>query len=208
VKHNGGVNEGYAERAIAVTRALLSLIFGHTAAEQRERTFVLENDRQRISSVSPVLEMHVGPEEFQFLPDGVLEDISKKIKFLKADQKQRFEIALTFVNRAINELDQVVRFSNLWMALEASTGGKPDRSLKRLQGSQNLSGVLLSLNNVRNELFHKGAKRQIPQKVERILFLAIFSEILSQTGVGEAKISALYSVISGQLGEDDLAALS
>lgn len=207
LKAGDGVNEGDAERAIAVARAFLALTFGHTSVEERTIIFVLETDQQKISAASPVLEMHLAAQDFRFLPDQILYQLADRSEYLSTLAKERIALAMTFASRAVNELDQVIRFSHLWMALEVSTGGKPARSLKRLQGSQTLTGVLKALEATRNELFHKGIRRQIPQMVERIMFLAIAAEFLSLTGATDSEIHDLYIGLSNALSEQDLEAL-
>ena len=188
----GAQNEEYIIRRTEFTRGIFTALFGHTGMLELmfEQRYELDKPDQ-VSSVSPVVENHILPDHWRAFNKESLMTLKENAINLEHDLKNRFESSLSFIGRTVNELDSVIRFSHIWIALEIAGGGNKGAK-DFLNGlHDNFAHEAKRFIDMRNALFHHGQRPAFDQADERFLCACVMALNLKNVGIADPKFAAL-----------------
>ncbi|SFO18924.1 hypothetical protein [Sphingomonas sp. OK281] len=177
-------SEAYVTRRTESIRGLLTLVAGHTAMLDLafEQRFDFSQP-DKISRVSRVVESHIHPRMWEVFAEDTLQKAEVALISSTGDIKARAELAFSFISRSTNNLDQVARYANTWIALEIAAGGH--KAVKTfLNGLDPAFGSEAKrFFDLRNALFHHGKRPEFDQADERFLCACVLAILLGELGI-------------------------
>lgn len=184
-----GVDEGFVLRKFDMVRGMLTALLGHTAMGSLvfEQRYNLD-ESDSVSYVSPTIENHLSPQvvfEQNSFAHKVVDVVGANSEIAR-----RFELSLSFIGRASNELDHVVRFSHAWIALEIACGGHA-AAKNYLNGLDGFASEAKRFADMRNDLFHHGKRPVFDQIDERFLHACVIAKNLQGIGVTDPAFAQL-----------------
>lgn len=171
--------DGIAKDAITTFRGLLTTVLGHTIAFPPVSEIQLPVTGEGHSFVSPTFEMHIGPTEHGLIAEEhVTELLERMTHHCPPEKRQRWLTAFKFVGSAAGIVDQTVRLTNTWIALEVACGGRgnAETALRRVT-KQKFSKAYMRIKDGRDGLFHHGRAFHLSQSDELLMKAAIIESI-------------------------------
>lgn len=187
----GHTDESLVNRRADYTRGLLTVVFGHMAMLKPvfEHRYELHSP-DKVSYVTPVVENHIPPASWFTFSNDTLINANEAVAAGDSEFIDRLELSLSFIGRAANELDQVVRFSHVWIALEIAAGGHA-AAKNFLNGIEGFAHEAKRFADLRNSLFHHGKRFLFDQHDERLLCACVLACNLQNFGIIDAGFSAM-----------------
>jgi len=184
-------DEDLINRRTDFIRGLLTGIFGHMAMLKLvfEHRYELGSP-DKVSCVSTSFENHISPANWIAFSNNELIYAGVSVAAGESEFRDRLELSLSFIGRAANELDHVIRFSHIWIALEIAAGGHA-AAKNFLNGLHNFAHEAKRFADIRNGLFHHGRRPVFDQNDERLLCTCVIARNLQNFGIQHASFSQL-----------------
>lgn len=179
-------DESEVVRRAEWARGLLTSVFGHTAMQTNvfNQRYSTKNS-DVVEFASPILQTNLQPSEWYVFGAESFDALGPAIgSEIDRDLRRRIETALQFIGRAASDIDPVIRFSHIWIALEIVAGGHA-AAKNFLNSLPNFRGEAKKLIDMRNALFHHGVRSHQIQLEEKLLTACVLAMIFQNFGIAD-----------------------